>query len=158
MIFPRYHQYDVVRKIMADVRQNGVGTNYLIQHSAGSGKSNSIAWIAYRLASVHDAENNGLFDSVIVVTNRVVLDSQLQDTINSFEHQVGLVEAIDDKKNSRSLAEAINDKSVSSSAPSKSSSSPRRIWKNSVGASSPSSSTRLTKDRMVKVQNLSAVV
>ena len=110
MIFPRYHQYDVVRKIMADVRQNGVGTNYLIQHSAGSGKSNSIAWIAYRLASVHDAENNGLFDSVIVVTNRVVLDSQLQDTINSFEHQVGLVEAIDDKKNSRSLAEAINDK------------------------------------------------
>ena len=110
MIFPRYHQYDVVRKIMADVRQNGVGTNYLIQHSAGSGKSNSIAWIAYRLASVHDADNNSLFDSVIVVTNRVVLDSQLQDTINGFEHQVGLVEAIDDKKNSRSLAEAINDK------------------------------------------------
>lgn len=110
MIFPRYHQYDVVKKIMADVKANGVGNNYLIQHSAGSGKSNSIAWIAYRLASVHDADNKGLFDSVIVVTNRVVLDSQLQDTINSFEHQVGLVEAIDDKKNSRSLAEAINDK------------------------------------------------
>lgn len=110
MIFPRYHQYDVVKKIMADVKENGVGNNYLIQHSAGSGKSNSIAWIAYRLASVHDAENNGLFDTVIVVTNRVVLDGQLQDTINSFEHQVGLVEAIDDKKNSRSLAEAINDK------------------------------------------------
>lgn len=110
LIFPRYHQYDVVKKVLADVRKNGVGTNYLIQHSAGSGKSNSIAWIAYRLASIHDAENNGLFDSVIVVTNRVVLDSQLQDTINSFEHQVGLVEAIDDKKNSRSLAEAINDK------------------------------------------------
>ena len=110
MIFPRYHQYDVVRKLMVDVRQNGAGKNYLIQHSAGSGKSNSIAWTAYRLASVHDADGNGLFDSVIVVTNRVVLDSQLQDTINSFEHQVGLVEAIDDKKNSRSLAEAINDK------------------------------------------------
>lgn len=110
MIFPRYHQYDVVKKIMADVKENGVGNNYLIQHSAGSGKSNSIAWIAYRLASVHDADNKGLFDSVIVVTNRVVLDGQLQDTINSFEHQVGLVEAIDDKKNSRSLAEAINDK------------------------------------------------
>lgn len=110
MIFPRYHQYDVVKKIMADVKTNGVGNNYLIQHSAGSGKSNSIAWIAYRLASVHDADNKGLFDSVIVVTNRVVLDGQLQDTINSFEHQVGLVEAIDDKKNSRSLAEAINDK------------------------------------------------
>lgn len=110
MIFPRYHQYDVIKKIMADVKVNGVGNNYLIQHSAGSGKSNSIAWIAYRLASVHDADNKGLFDSVIVVTNRVVLDGQLQDTINSFEHQVGLVEAIDDKKNSRSLAEAINDK------------------------------------------------
>ena len=110
MIFPRYHQYDVVKKIMADVKANGVGNNYLIQHSAGSGKSNSIAWIAYRLASVHDEDNKGLFDSVIVVTNRVVLDGQLQDTINSFEHQVGLVEAIDDKKNSRSLAEAINDK------------------------------------------------
>lgn len=110
MIFPRYHQYGVVRKLMADVRRNGAGKNYLIQHSAGSGKSNSIAWTAYRLASVHDADGNGLFDSVIVVTNRVVLDSQLQDTINSFEHQVGLVEAIDDKKNSRSLAEAINDK------------------------------------------------
>lgn len=110
MIFPRYHQYDVVRKIMADVKENGVGHNYLIQHSAGSGKSNSIAWIAYRLASAHNKDNQGLFDSVIVVTNRVVLDTQLQDTINGFEHQVGLVEAIDDKKNSRSLAEAINDK------------------------------------------------
>ena len=110
LIFPRYHQYDVVRKVIADVKKNGVGKNYLIQHSAGSGKSNSIAWIAYRLASIHDKNNNGIFDSVIVVTNRVVLDGQLQDTINSFEHKVGLVEAIDDKKNSRSLADALNDK------------------------------------------------
>lgn len=110
MLFPRYHQYDVVRKVLADVKQNGPGKNYLIQHSAGSGKSNSIAWIAYRLASVHDDNDNSIFDSVIVVTNRVVLDSQLQDTINSFEHQAGLVEAIDDKKNSHTLAEAINDK------------------------------------------------
>jgi len=110
MIFPRYHQYDVVKKVLWDVKRNGPGHNYLIQHSAGSGKSNSIAWIAYRLASVHDEENKGIFDSVIVVTNRVVLDGQLQDTINSFEHKAGLVEAIDEKKNSRSLAEAINDK------------------------------------------------
>ena len=110
MIFPRYHQYDVVKKVLRHVQENGVGRNYLIQHSAGSGKSNSIAWIAYRLASIHDAENNGIFDSVIVVTNRVVLDEQLQDTINSFEHQVGLVEAIDDSKRSRNLAEAINDR------------------------------------------------
>ena len=110
LIFPRYHQYDVVKKVLADVKEKGAGFNYLIEHSAGSGKSNSIAWIAYRLASVHDAQNDPIFNSVIVVTNRVVLDSQLQDTINSFEHVPGLVEAIDDKKRSRGLAEAINDK------------------------------------------------
>lgn len=110
LIFPRYHQYDVVKKIISDVKENGTGKNYLIQHSAGSGKSNSIAWTAYRLASLHDNDNNSLFDSVIVVTNRVVLDGQLQDTINSFDHKVGLVEAIDERKNSKSLAEAINDK------------------------------------------------
>lgn len=109
LLFPRYHQYDVVRKVLTDVKQNGAGKNYLIQHSAGSGKSNSIAWIAYRLASVHNAKDEAVFNSVIVVTNRIVLDGQLQDTINSFEHKVGLVEAIDDKKNSHSLAEAIND-------------------------------------------------
>ena len=109
LLFPRYHQYDVVKKLLTDVREHGSGNNYLIQHSAGSGKSNSIAWIAYRLASVHDSNDNGIFDSVIVVTNRVVLDGQLQDTINSFEHKPGLVEAIDEKKNSHSLAEAIND-------------------------------------------------
>lgn len=110
LIFPRYHQYDVVKKVMADVKVNGAGQNYLIQHSAGSGKSNSIAWIAYRLASIHDEENNPIFNSVIVVTNRVVLDSQLQDTINSFDHTAGLVDAIDDKKRSRGLADALNDK------------------------------------------------
>lgn len=110
LIFPRYHQYDVVKKVMADVKVNGPGQNYLIQHSAGSGKSNSIAWIAYRLASIHDEENNPIFNSVIVVTNRVVLDSQLQDTINSFDHTAGLVDAIDDKKRSRGLADALNDK------------------------------------------------
>ena len=108
MLFPRYHQYDVVKKVLADVKANGAGKNYLIQHSAGSGKSNSIAWIAYRLASVHSADDKGIFDSVIVVTNRVVLDGQLQATINSFEHKTGLVEAIDERKNSHSLAEAIN--------------------------------------------------
>lgn len=108
LLFPRYHQYDVVRKVLSDVKSNGAGRNYLIQHSAGSGKSNSIAWIAYRLASVHDENDTGIFNSVIVVTNRVVLDGQLQDTINSFEHKTGLVEAIDEKKNSHSLAEAIN--------------------------------------------------
>ena len=110
VIFPRYHQYDVVKKVVADVREKGPGTNYLIEHSAGSVKSNSIAWIAYRLASLHNDNNDSVFDSVIVVTNRVVLDSQLQDTINSFEHVPGLLECIDEKKHSRDLAEAINDK------------------------------------------------
>ena len=110
IIFPRYHQYDVVKKLLAHVATNGAGHNYLIQHFAGSGKSNSIAWIAYALASLHDADNKGIFDSVIVVTNRIVLDNQLQDTINSFEHQAGLVEAIDQKKNSSTLAEALNNK------------------------------------------------
>lgn len=110
LIFPRYHQYDVVKKVIADVKANGTGRDYLIQHSAGSGKSNSIAWIAYRLASLHDEENNPIFNSVIVVTNRVVLDSQLQDTINSFDHIPGLVEAITKEKHSRGLTDAINDK------------------------------------------------
>ena len=110
LIFPRYHQFDVVHKIIDDVKRNGSGKNYLIEHSTGSGKSNSIAWIAYRLASLHNDDNEPVFNSVIVVTNRVVLDSQLQDTINSFEHVPGLVEAIDDKKRSRGLTDAINDK------------------------------------------------
>lgn len=110
VIFPRYHQYDVVKKVIADVKATGAGSSYLIEHSAGSGKSNSIAWIAYRLASLHNEENDPIFNSVIVVTNRIVLDSQLQDTINSFEHTPGLVEAIDEKKRSRGLADAINDK------------------------------------------------
>lgn len=110
IIFPRYHQYDVVKKVLSDVKDKGVGQNYLIEHSAGSGKSNSIAWIAYRLASIHDYNDKPIFNSIIIVTDRIVLDSQLQDTINSFEHRAGLVEAIDDKKRSKGLTEAINDK------------------------------------------------
>lgn len=110
IIFPRYHQYDVVKKILADVKEKGAGVNYLIEHSAGSGKSNSIAWIAYRLASAFDKDDKYIFDSVIIVTNRIVLDSQLQDTINSFDYKAGLVECITQKKGSRGLVDAINDK------------------------------------------------
>ena len=91
LIFPRFHQLDVVRKLIADVRQRGTGTNYLIQHSAGSGKSNSIAWTAYRLASLHDENNKPIYSSVIIVTDRTVLDRQLQDTISSFDHTLGTV-------------------------------------------------------------------
>ncbi len=110
LIFPRYHQYDVVHKVLDDVKEYGAGQNYLIEHSAGSGKSNSIAWIAYRLASAFDRNDNPIFDSVIIVTNRIVLDSQLQDTIDSFDHKVGLLECITAKKGSRGLTDAINDK------------------------------------------------
>ena len=108
LIFPRYHQLDVVRKLVADVSANGSGHNYLIQHSAGSGKSNSIAWTAYRLASLHDADNNAIFSSVIVVTDRTVLDAQLQETISGFDHTLGAVETIGEDKNSRNLRDAIN--------------------------------------------------
>lgn len=109
VIFPRYHQLDVVRKLIADVRQNGPGHNYLIQHSAGSGKSNSIAWTAYRLASLHNENNEPIFTSVILVTDRTVLDAQLQETVSGFDHTLGSVVTIDDKMNSRDLLQAIRD-------------------------------------------------
>lgn len=108
LIFPRFHQLDVVRKLIADVRENGTGVNYLIQHSAGSGKSNSIAWTAYRLASLHDENNKPVFSSVIIVTDRTVLDRQLQDTISSFDHTLGTVETIGEGKTSKDLRDAIN--------------------------------------------------
>lgn len=108
LIFPRYHQLDVVRKLIADVRENGSGQNYLIQHSAGSGKSNSIAWTAYRLASLHDDDNKAVFSSVVVVTDRTVLDAQLQETISGFDHTIGAIEAIGEDKNSRDLRDALN--------------------------------------------------
>ena len=108
LIFPRYHQLDVVRKLIADVKTKGSGENYLIQHSAGSGKSNSIAWLAYHLASAHDKEDRPIFGSTIIVTDRTVLDRQLQDTITSFDHTAGLVETIDDSKRSQDLKDAIN--------------------------------------------------
>ncbi len=105
LIFPRYHQMDVVRKLTQDAKLNGAGTNYLIQHSAGSGKSNSIAWLSYRLSSLHDKKNERIFDSVIVITDRKVLDNQLQKTIYQFEHKDGVVQKID--KNSQQLADAL---------------------------------------------------
>jgi type I restriction enzyme R subunit len=105
IIFPRFHQMQVVRKATEDARRNGAGKNYLIQHSAGSGKSNSIAWLSYRLSSLHNDANNRIFDSVIVITDRKVLDSQLQNTIYQFEHKDGVVQKID--KDSQQLADAL---------------------------------------------------
>jgi len=105
LIFPRYHQIDAVRKLVADARVAQAGKNYLVWHSAGSGKSNSIAWLAHRLSSLHDAQDRKVFDSVIVITDRLVLDKQLQDTIYQFEHKTGVVMKIDD--DSKQLADAL---------------------------------------------------
>ena len=108
LIFPRYHQLDVIRKILADVRENGTAQNYLIQHSAGSGKTNSIAWLAHRLTSLHDAHNKIIFDNVVIVTDRVVVDRQLQKAIMGMEHKAGLIRVMDDKCVSADLAIALN--------------------------------------------------
>ncbi|MTI66596.1 MAG: type I restriction endonuclease subunit R [Firmicutes bacterium] len=105
VIFPRYHQLDVVRETLLHANKNGAGHKYLIQHSAGSGKTNSITWLTHRLASLHDNDNNVIFNGVIVVTDRTVLDQQLQDSIYQLEHKIGLVAKID--KDSHQLAEEI---------------------------------------------------
>lgn len=107
MIFPRYHQWDATRKLFAAAQSEGVGHNYLIQHSAGSGKTNSISWLAHRLSCLHGADDTRLFDCVIVVTDRQVLDRQLQDAIQQIEHVHGVVKAIDE--DSRQLAQALVD-------------------------------------------------
>jgi type I restriction enzyme R subunit len=105
MIFPRYHQLQAVRTLVDAAKNEGIGHNYLVEHSAGSGKSNTIGWLAHRLSSLHDAQNQRVFDSVIVITDRIVLDQQLQDTIYQFEHKRGVVQKIDES--SRQLAEAL---------------------------------------------------
>ena len=110
LIFPRYHQLDVVEKLVASTKTSKEGRNYLLQHSAGSGKSNEIAWLAYRLASLHDEQDKEKFQSVFVVTDRRVLNSQLQSTILGFEHTDGLIATVTDKDNSSVLRDAINDK------------------------------------------------
>ena len=110
LIFPRYHQLDVVEKLVADTKRTKEGRNYLLQHSAGSGKSNEIAWLTYRLASLHNEEDKEMFQSVFVITDRRVLNKQLQNTILGFEHYEGQIASIADKDNSTVLRDAINDK------------------------------------------------
>jgi type I restriction enzyme R subunit len=105
LIFPRYHQLDCVRRLEAAARRHGAGSNYLVQHSAGSGKSNSIAWLAHRLASLHDDDDQKVYHSVIVLTDRLVLDQQLQATISQFDHEAGVIEVID--KRAEQLAAAL---------------------------------------------------
>ena len=107
MIFPRYHQLEATRRLIAAARNEGAGHNYLIQHSTGSGKSNSISWLSHRLASLHDAQDHKVFDCVVVITDRQVLDRQLQDAIYQIEHVQGVVQAID--QDSRQLAKVLID-------------------------------------------------
>ena len=107
LIFPRYHQWDVVNQLIEDAKQNGTGHKYLIQHSAGSGKSNSIAWTAHQLSTLCDAQGIKQFDSVIVVTDRTILDAQLQDTIYQFEHVDGVVGRINNKEGGGSKSEKL---------------------------------------------------
>ena len=105
LIFPRYQQLDCVRQLVSHARGPGPGQRYLIQHSAGSGKSFTIAWLAHQLSVLHDREDRRVFDSVVVVTDRRVLDRQLQSTIRQFEQTLGVVENID--RTSRQLREAL---------------------------------------------------
>jgi type I restriction enzyme, R subunit len=105
LVFPRYHQLQAVREMVSAAATEGVGHKYLVEHSAGSGKSNTIAWLAHRLSSLHNERDERLFDSVVVITDRVVLDRQLQNTIYQFDHRQGVVQKIDE--DSRQLAEAL---------------------------------------------------
>ncbi|MEX2244418.1 MAG: type I restriction endonuclease [Fimbriimonadaceae bacterium] len=107
VVFPRYHQLDAIRKLVSASRVEGPGNNYLIQHSAGSGKTNSISWLSHRLSSLHSDQDEPIFSCVIVITDRQVLDQQLQDAIYQIEHQQGVVQAIDE--DSKQLAKALTD-------------------------------------------------
>lgn len=104
LIFPRYHQLDLIRKLLVSVKEHGSELNYLVEHSAGSGKTNSIAWLTYRLASLHDDNNQIIFDNIIIVTDRVVVDRQLQRAILGMDHKAGLIRVMDDKCTSADLA------------------------------------------------------
>lgn len=107
VIFPRYHQLDVIRKLLANVYVNKSSQNYLLQHSAGSGKTNEIAWLSYRLASLHDEDNKIIFDNIIICTDRVVVDRQLQKAVMSLDHKSGFIRVMDEKCTSADLGEAL---------------------------------------------------
>ncbi|MGG1659267.1 type I restriction endonuclease subunit R [Brevibacillus sp. NRS-1366] len=106
LIFPRYHQRDAVKKVLLHAKDFGSGQSYLIQHSAGSGKTNTISWLSHRLATLHNDDNDSVFDGVIVVTDRKVLDKQLQKAVYQLEHKAGMVTKIEE--DSSQLAESLN--------------------------------------------------
>ena len=107
LIFPRYHQLDFIRKTLGDVRENGTTQNYLVQHSAGSGKTYTIAWLAHRLVSLHDEDNKVIFDNIVIITDRVVVDRQLQRAVSAIEHKAGLIKVLDDTCTSADLKDAL---------------------------------------------------
>lgn len=108
IIFPRFHQLDAVRRLVADAQEHGAGHNYLIQHSAGSGKSNTIAWLAHHLQSLHNAGGKPVFDTVVILTDRRNLDAQLSETIDAVEHKRGVVVRVREEDGSAGLREALN--------------------------------------------------
>src|SRR5699024_1588990 len=108
IIFPRYHQFNAVRKLAADIEVNETSRNYLIEHSAGSGKTNTISWLAHCLASLHNEKNEAIFDTICIITDRIVVDRQLQDAVLSLEHKEGLIKVMDEKCSSADLADALN--------------------------------------------------
>jgi type I restriction enzyme R subunit len=108
IILPRYHQLNAVRHLTNDIRECRTEKNYLIQHSAGSGKTNTIAWLAHRLTTLHDKNEKEIFKTVIIITDRIVVDRQLQDAVLSIEHKEGLIKVMDDNCTSNDLAKALN--------------------------------------------------
>ena len=108
LIFPRYHQFNAVRKLVEDVSINGTSKNYLIEHSAGSGKTNTIAWLSHRLAALHSSDDTPIFDTICIITDRIVVDRQLQNAVLSLEHKAGLIKVMDDTCSSKDLADALN--------------------------------------------------
>jgi type I restriction enzyme R subunit len=108
IIFPRYHQLNAVRRLSADIREHRTEKNYLIQHSAGSGKTNTIAWLAHRLVSLHEKNEKEIFKTVIIITDRIVVDRQLQEAVLAIEHKEGLIKVMDDACTSKDLAAALN--------------------------------------------------
>lgn len=107
LIFPRYQQRRAVNRVLEDMRVNHTENNYLIQHSAGSGKTNTIAWLAHSLVSLHDHNNKNVIDTVLIVTDRIVVDRQLQDAVRAIQHQSGVIKVMDDKSTSSDLADAL---------------------------------------------------
>ena len=107
LIFPRYHQRRAVSRILEDMKVNHTDSNYLIQHSAGSGKTNTIAWLAHSLVSLHDDQNRNIVDTVLIVTDRIVVDRQLQDAVKQINHKNGVVKVMGDRETSSDLADAI---------------------------------------------------